>query len=335
MAHVGGKLSGDEVESDLPEEYQEVLGSGNPFGLFTLTMTEGTVAAGRGFGADLVVYTSDHAAGALTAAALGVPGLEVGNRVSWSMRDADFRSRMHLDEVAETVRAQFGIGEAEPELVARVDPRAPSMDGIREDEPDQHDGVPWWPMLFVLYNGGAVLPDWVLCEPAAPRVCVTLGTVVPSVVGISSLEVVIEALGGMDVEVVLAGELDLSSLGPLPSNVYSAGFLALSAFLGTCSLIIHHGGSGTTAAPLHYGVPQLVLPSFADNPMSAARVVERGVGLSRDPQTIDVETVRSSAQRLLVEPSFAEAAAEVRAEMTGQPSPAAVLERAVAAVAER
>jgi UDP:flavonoid glycosyltransferase YjiC (YdhE family) len=209
------------------------------------------------------------------------------------------------------------------------------MGGIREDEPDQHDGVPWWPMRFVPYNGGAVLPEWVLREPTAPRVCVTLGTVVPSVVGISSLEVVIEALGGMDVEMVLAGELDLSSIGPLPSNVYSAGFHALSAFLGTCSLIIHHGGSGTTAAPLHYGVPQLVLPSFADNPMSAARVVERGVGLSHDPQTIDVETIRSSAQRLLVEPSFAEAAAEVRAEMTGQPSPAAVLERAVTAVAER
>lgn len=70
--------------------------------------------------------------------------------------------------------------------------------------------------------------------------------------GISSLSAAICALGEMDVEVVLAaGKADLSALGTLPGNVRSVGFLPLSIFLPTCSLIVHHGGSGTTAAPLH------------------------------------------------------------------------------------
>jgi UDP:flavonoid glycosyltransferase YjiC (YdhE family) len=146
--------------------------------------------------------------------------------------------------------------------------------------------------------------------------------------GISSLAVVLEALGELDVEVVLAaGTADLSALGELPANVRSVGFLALSAFLPTCSLIVHHGGSGTTATPLHYGVPQLVLPSFADNPMSAARVVDRGVGLSHDPATATPEVVRGLVERLLEEPSFAAAAREVSAEMAGQPGPASIIDR--------
>ena len=315
-------------EGSPPEEYRIAEKDGNPFGLFTLTMTEGTIATGRVFGADLVVHTSDHAAGRLTAVALAVPALEVGNRVSWSMRDEQFRAEHDTDEVSRLVRADLNIDEGDPKPVARIDPRAPSMGGLSADEPDPRDGVPWWPMRFVPYNGGAVVPEWALRRPERPRVCVTLGTVVPFMTGTGNLSAALSALGEMDVEVVLAaGKADLSALGVLPGNVRSVGFLPLSSFLPTCALIVHHGGSGTTAAPLHYGVPQLVLPSFADNHMSAKRVVDRGVGLSHDPTTVDAATVRASVQRLLGEPAFAIAAGEVSAEMATQPSPSTVIER--------
>ncbi|WP_344678261.1 nucleotide disphospho-sugar-binding domain-containing protein [Saccharopolyspora taberi] len=328
-----GVVGGDEEE--LSEEYRRAAGAGNPFGLFTLTMTEGTIRAGRDFGADLVVHTSDHAAGRLAARALGVPALEVGNRVSWSLRDAEFlESHNTFDGGIETaLQDKLGIPEGNPEIVARIDPRAPSMGGLKDDEPDSRDGVPWWSMRYVPFNGGSVVPEWALRKPERPRVCVTLGTVVPIVAGTSSLSVVVEALGGMDVEVVLAaGKTDLSDLGELPENVRSAGFLPLSSFLPSCSLIVHHGGSGTTAAPLHYGVPQLVLPAFADNPMSAQRVVDRGVGLSHDPSTVDVAMVRESVRRLLDEPAFTSAARDVAAEMATQPSPSAVVARVEAAL---
>ena len=320
---------------DLPEEYRLARGVGNPFGLFVVTMTEGTIKTGRAFGAELVVYTSDHAAGALAAAALDVPALEVGNRVSWSMRDVDWRDAGHHpfgeDEVSVIMREKLGIGDAKPKVVARIDPRAPSMGGLDAagEHADERDGVPWWPMRFVPYNGGTVVPEWALHRPERPRIAVTLGTVVPALSGVSSLRVVIEALGGMDVDVVLAaGTADLTDLGELPSNVDSVGFLPLSAFLPTCAAIVHHGGSGTTATPLFYGVPQLVLP--ADNPMSAQRVADRGVGLTHDPATVDVATVRALVGRLLEEEAFRTAAAQVRAEMAAQPSPSTVLERVVA-----
>ncbi|WP_177226324.1 glycosyltransferase [Saccharopolyspora shandongensis] len=317
----------------LSEAYEKVSQAGNPFGLFTLTMTEGTIDAGRAFGADLVVHTTDHVAGRLAAAALGVPVLEVGNRISWSSRDEKFRNGRNLyddDDVTLALRDKLGIPGGPPRVIARIDPRAPSMGGLVADEPDPLDGIPWWSMRFVPFNGGVVVPEWALRRPERPRVGVTLGTVVPIMSGTSNLSAVIEALGGMDVEVVLAaGKADLADLGTLPENVRSAGFLPLSTFLPTASLMVHHGGSGTTAAPLHYGVPQLVLPAFADNPMSAERVVARGVGLSHDPATVDAATVRAMAERLLTEPAFRAAAREVSEEMATQPSPSSIIERVV------
>ncbi|WP_167493616.1 glycosyltransferase [Amycolatopsis circi] len=335
LASVKGGAAPD---PDEPEEYRIARQHQGPFGLFTAAMTKVTIEAGQAFGADLVVYPSDHGAGALAAVALGVPALEVGNRISWSARDRSWRTE-HDDllggELVTLMREKLGLGDAPPNVIARIDPRAPSMGGLRADEEhaDERDGAPWWPMQFVPYNGGSVLPEWVLRKPEQPRVAVTLGTVVPAMTGISSLKVVLDALGGMDVEVVLAaGAADVSELGELPENVRSVGYLPLSAFLPGCSAIVHHGGSGTTAAPLFYGVPQLVLPSFADNPMSAERVAERGVGLSHDPSTVDVSTVRKLVRQLLDEDSFSSAAAEVRAEIAGQPSPSDVLARAVAAL---
>jgi UDP:flavonoid glycosyltransferase YjiC (YdhE family) len=330
-------MSGGEPDEDLPEEYRLAARAGNPFGLFTVTMTSGTIAAGRAFGADLVAYPSDHAAGMLTAAALDVPALEVGNRISWSMRDVDWRAGhdgFGDAAVNDLVRAKLDI-RGTPVPLARIDPRPPSMGGMGADEVahDERDGAPWWPMRFVPYNGGSVVPDWALHRPGRARIAVTLGTVVPAMSGVSSLAVVLEALGGMDVEVVLAaGTADLTSLGELPANVRAVGYLPLSSFLPTCVAIVHHGGSGTTAAPLFYGVPQLVLPSFADNPLAADRVVQRGVGLAHDPKTVDVATLRASIGRLLTEEAFATAAGEVRAEMAAQPSPAAVVDRVTAAL---
>lgn len=304
----------------------------SPFRMFTEQMTPGTVDAARELGADLVVYTSDHGSGELAATTLGLPGLEVGNRVSWSTRDQGGPTG-DISGVA-AVRAQLGLEDAVSRLVARIDPRAPSMGGLTADEPDSRDGVPWWSMRYVPFNGGAVVEPWARETPTRPRVLVTLGTVVPTVAGTDVVSVLLEALADLPVEVVLAlGDAKPVAGTELPSNVRAVGYLPLSAVLPTCRLIVHHGGSGTTAAPLHFGVPQLVLPSFADNPLSAQRVSDRGVGLAHDPTTLDVGTARTLIARLLDEPSFATAAAEVAAEMASQPSPAAIITRVEQALA--
>lgn len=313
------------------------LEASNPFRTFTLTMTSGTVEAGRSFGAELVVSTSDHAAGLLAAAALGVPAVELGNRISWSMRDRSFREKQTVfreDDAILALRAELGTLDRGPNVIARVDPRAPSMGGISSDESDERDGVPWWPMRFVPFNGGATVPDWAWHTPQRPRVCVSFGTVVPATGGATNLGVVVEAMRGLNMEaVVTVDETTLAEVGDVPDNVRAVGYLPLTAVLSTCSLSVHHGGSGTAAAPLHHGVPQLVLPVQIDNRLVAERITERGVGLALDPVTARVDTVRSAIRRLLDEPAFATTATEVAAEMATQSAPAAIVDRIAAAVA--
>jgi len=45
------------------------------------------------------------------------------------------------------------------------------------------------------------------------------------------------------------------------------------------SLVIHHGGAGTTASVLHAGIPQVVIPHIGDQWFFAAQVKRLGVGL--------------------------------------------------------
>lgn len=337
---VAGAAGAEGEDDAVPEGYWELVRDMRPFELFTSAMTEGTIRAGRDFGADLVVYCSDHMAGRLAAVALGVPALEVGNRVSWSLRDDGVRAAAELNgrmgivsedaPVVRLLRQRLGLGERTPNLVARIDPRAPSMGGLACEKPDAVDRVPWLPMRYVPFNGGAVLPDWAMRKPTRPRICLTLGTVAPLLPGGGGLGMLIEALGGLDADVVLADdETDLSTLAPLPDNVRPAGFVPLSDILPHCSVVVHHGGSGTTAAALHYGVPQLIVPGGSDNELCAERVVKRKVGLSADPSVLDPATVRELTMRLLDDPSFTREAEAVRAEMATQPSPATIIERVV------
>jgi sterol 3beta-glucosyltransferase len=48
--------------------------------------------------------------------------------------------------------------------------------------------------------------------------------------------------------------------------------------------VVHHGGSGTTAAGLRAGVPSIIAPFFADQPFWASRVTALGVGPAAIPQ---------------------------------------------------
>lgn len=70
------------------------------------------------------------------------------------------------------------------------------------------------------------------------------------------------------------------------------------------SVVIHHGGSGTTASVLHAGVPHIVVPHFGDQKFFASEVKRLGVGislrLSRWPEELPraVRIVERSKKRL-------------------------------------
>ncbi|MBF6063315.1 DUF1205 domain-containing protein [Nocardia terpenica] len=323
--------NGPRDKSDDTKDIKPLLDSKNSYGYIALQTIEATVRTGAKFGADVVVYTCDYSSGPFIAAALGVPGIEIGNRMAWSTREPRYRTEPNpLNDPAllALLRRRVDLTGPVPGPIARVDQRAPSIGGLAEDVIDEFDGRPWWPMRSVSYNGGVVVPDWALAEPSRPRVLVTLGTTVPFLSGVSSLGAVLEAIATMDIEVVLAtGNADLTELGELPDNVIIPGFLPFSAVLPRCSLVIHHGGAGTIAAAQEYAVPHLVLPAYEENVTSADQLCARGTALQEDPRTTTAERVRDAIRRLLDEPAFAKAAREVADEVAAQPSPAEIIAR--------
>jgi hypothetical protein len=75
--------------------------------------------------------------------------------------------------------------------------------------------------------------------------------------------------------------------------------------------------ASAVAAALLAGVPQTVVPLFADQHHNARRIADLGAGLAVDAK--DPATVRAAVERLLAEPAFRVAAGRVALEAQGVP----------------
>jgi UDP:flavonoid glycosyltransferase YjiC (YdhE family) len=310
----GGRPEGAPQPGGAPKPgAQQAMGG---FGRFGEQLIDGMLPVARAFRPDLVLSTLEQGAGPLLAADLGVPLVEHGIRIGSG--GADEHSVRFRDAIAaslEPTRARLGIGEP-AERAATIDMRPPSLGGTASDTQ--------WLMRYVPYNESRVVPAWVTQPPDRPRICVTLGSVLPALGGLGALRGILADLSTMDVEVLLAlGDIDLSDLGELPGNVRTLGWMPLNALLPTCSAILHHAGSATVATPMVYGVPQVALPRFADQPLNAKLVAASGVGLVIEEPT----EARDALATLLDDPAFTGHAARLRDEIAAQPSPAAVATR--------
>ncbi|QYR22259.1 DUF1205 domain-containing protein [Paenibacillus sp. sptzw28] len=277
-----------------------------------------TVEVTRSWKPDVIVQTPFDVAGSLAASLLSIPTVIHG----FGILSAGKMSNM-TDLIYEELRPvceRYGVTGERLRPNAIIDTCPPSMREL--DRPSA------WFVRYVPYNGGGALPEWLLEPKARPRICVTLGTVLPHTAGVSGISGVIEAVRNLDAEVVLAlGETDPSVLGALPPNVRTTGWIPLSALVPTCSAIVHHGGAGTTMNAVVAGVPQLVFPHMADQHINAAAVEKRGIGLTYLPEETDVETLQWSLFKLLDDPSFTQAAQEVKGENEKQIPPAELIPR--------
>lgn len=285
------------------------------FGWFGEQMTEGMLPVARAFRPDLVISTVEQGAGRLIAADLGVPLVEQGIRLGWAgLDDHAVESRRDIADYLEPTRGRLGLSEAPLDPVATIDVRPPSMGGVATDSQ--------FLMRYIPYNESRVAPGWVTLPPDRPRVCVTLGSVLPALGGVGALRAILANLSTMDIEVLLAaGDIDVAELGELPANVRPLGWMPLNALMPTCDAIVHHGGSATVMTPLAYGVPQVALPKFADQPLNAKLMADRGVGLT----VTEPEQVADALSQVLGQLKFQETATEVRDEIAWQPSPAEVV----------
>jgi UDP:flavonoid glycosyltransferase YjiC (YdhE family) len=98
-------------------------------------------------------------------------------------------------------------------------------------------------------------------------------------------------------------------------HVKVVGAVNHAAVFPGCRAVVHHGGSGTTAAALRAGVAELVLWITSDQPIWAIRMKQLKVGLSRRFSSTTRQTLVADLKSILT-PAYAARAREIASQMT-------------------
>jgi MGT family glycosyltransferase len=155
-------------------------------------------------------------------------------------------------------------------------------------------------------------PAFPLERLRAPVLYASLGTIFSTAPRLlRAFATALAPLGGT--VVVSTGQTDPAALGPLPATVIARRFVPQPEVLARAALFVTHGGMNSVNEAMYAGVPMLVVPQGADQPVVAGRVAELGAGLSIRTEDVTEDAVRALARRLLGEPRFRTAAAALRA----------------------
>ncbi len=109
-----------------------------------------------------------------------------------------------------------------------------------------------------------------------------------------------------------------STLGDIPDHpdIYRLEQGPHGALFPHCSLVVHHGGAGTTHTAVRAGCPSVVVAHWLDQIVWALRLWE--LGLARRPllrRKLKVEKLAQEIRSVQADPRFRERAAEVAAAM--------------------
>lgn len=299
------------------------------------SLVDGLITFCRSWRPDLVVWDPGTFAAPIAAAVTGTPHARIlwGPDVLTPARNAfrrclDEQPPEHRDDplaewMASSLRHHGGPDRTFDETMVlghwTIDPMPPAL---RLDS-----GVRTVGMRFVGYNGPAVVPDWVVDEPARPRVCLTLGASSREHgVAQTSVQDLLHAVGEIDAEIVATfDEEQMAGVDTVPDNVRAVSFVPIHALLPTCAAIVHHGGSGTWGNAAIHGVPQVIFPDGWDVEIRATRTEARGAGIALPGSAPTAATVREAVTRVLDDPSYRDGAEQLRRDMLALPSPAEVV----------
>ncbi|KQL50527.1 glycosyl transferase family 1 [Heyndrickxia shackletonii] len=141
---------------------------------------------------------------------------------------------------------------------------------------------------------------------------ISLGTVMNQAIDFYKL--CLDAFGSTDHTVVMSiGEkTQFTELGDIPENFIVKNYVPQTEVLKYSKLFITHGGMNSTHEGLYYGVPLIVIPLSADQPIIAGQVASIGAGIALQMNSLSANQLREAADYVLNQPSFHEAVTNIR-----------------------
>ncbi len=261
----------------------------------------------------LVVHEMAELAAPLVSTALGIPYVDVGY--------GSLIPRALLEAAGAAAAAHWRTRGLEPHPLAGafrylyVDPCPPAL-----QNPEIADVAAVQPIRPAA--GEAQVAErsaWIDDLPHRPTVYVTLGTIWNTDLDVFRL--VIEALHDhINLVVTIGRQNDPAMLGPQPKGVIIRSYIPQHEVLPWCDAVVAHGGSGTVLGALAHGVPLLVVPQGADQWSNAQQIVAAGAGKRLLRYELSAAAVRDCVMALLNEPSYRQAASNIKDEIRAMPS---------------
>jgi UDP:flavonoid glycosyltransferase YjiC (YdhE family) len=154
----------------------------------------------------------------------------------------------------------------------------------------------------------------------ATTVYFTLGTVFNLECG-DLFARVLDGLRELPFEVVatVGPHVDPAEFGPLPDRFHLAEYVPQSDVLPRADVVVSHGGSGSVLGALAHGLPQVLIPMGADQPLNGKRCEELGLARVLDPIAATPEAVRDAVSTVLTDGSYRTAAERMRDELAALP----------------
>jgi UDP:flavonoid glycosyltransferase YjiC (YdhE family) len=182
-------------------------------------------------------------------------------------------------------------------------------------------------------SGHEALPEWVGELEERPTVYATLGTTWNNRTDI--LSAILEGLREEPVNLILTvgRNRDPLEFGAQPAHVHIERYIPQDMLLPRCDLVVTHGGSGTMLDALSLGLPMVMVPISADQPVNAQLCADLGVARVVSPEGRTeqelAQEIRDATQAMLHDPAYRENAQRLQKEMEELPGleyPVALLE---------
>jgi MGT family glycosyltransferase len=164
---------------------------------------------------------------------------------------------------------------------------------------------------------------WALVASAKPVVYVAMGSLFgrhrPEIIPI-----VARAAAPLGVQLIIASDAaDRLAQAGFPGDIIFTRYAPQLGVLAKASVFVSHGGLNSVVESLYHGVPMLLLPIFAEQPLNAHLMEARGAGIFVEPDDLSVSRCRSALTTLLTASSHRESALRLSSEIRQEDGAAA------------